>query len=276
MRNLWQLIFRYHVFLVFIVLQSIALAHLVSNNNYQESSFLNSSNRLVGEIYEQRSKISEYLRLQALNDTLAKENALLRSQGSDSFMPLNDGLIIINDTVHVRRYAHLPAKVVNNSVTRKNNFITIDKGRLTGIQPEMGVVAHGALVGIVKDVSDHFSAVMPVINNNFSASVRIKDKGYFGRVIWEGHDPEIARVIEIPKHIELVVGDTVVTTGYSSYFPEDILVGFVHDFNVPEGENFYQIDIKLATNFRKLRHIEVIHHLLAEEQRELEESLTAE
>jgi rod shape-determining protein MreC len=273
MRNLWRLIYRYHVFLVFMLLQSIALALLVNNNNYQQASFINSSNSLVGGIFKQRSKISEYLRLQALNDTLAKENALLRSQRSGAFLPLSDAVIIVNDTVHVRRYVHLPAKVVNNSVNRKNNFITIDKGSLTGVQPEMGVVAHGALVGIVKDVSEHFSAVMPIINNNFSASVRIKDQGYFGRLVWEGHDPEVAKVIEIPKHIQLQIGDTVVTTGYSSYFPEDILVGTVKQFEIPEGGNFYKIDIKLSTNFRKLRHIEVIHHLLVDEQRQLEESL---
>lgn len=270
MRSLWQLIYRFHVLLVFIGLEALAITLLIRNNNYHRSVFLDSSNEFVGSLYERRTEIAEYLKLQSINEELARENALLKSEASESFLKLTDNLAMVDDTLYLQRYAYMPARVINNSVNRVNNYITIDKGLQNGIDKEMGVASKGSVVGIVKDVSDHFASVMPLINVNFTLGVKLSQSDAFGRVVWNGEDPTIAQIIEVPRYANPLRGDTVVTSGYSSYFPEGLMVGTIESYEIPEGENFYQIDIKLSTPFHELSYVNVIHHLLQSEQQELE------
>lgn len=270
MRSLWQLIYRFHVLLVFIGLEVLAVALLIRNNNYQRAVFIDSSNQLVGTLYERRTEISEYLKLQSINEKLARENALLKSEAPESFLKLTDNLALVDDTLYLQRYAYMPARVINNSVNRVNNYITIDKGLQNGINKEMGVVSKGNVVGIVKDISDHFASVMPLINVNFTLGVKLSQSEAFGRVIWNGDDPTIARVIEVPRYANPLRGDTVVTSGYSSYFPEGMMVGTIENYSIPEGENFYEIEIRLSTPFHELSYVDVVHHLLQDEQLKLE------
>ena len=176
----------------------------------------------------------------------------------------------IEDTLYLRRYSFMPARVVNNSINRVNNYITIDKGSASGIRKEMGVIFGESAVGIVKDVSEHFASIMPLINNNFALGIKLKRSGAFGRVIWTGEDPTLARVIEVPRYANPSRGDTVVTSGYSSYFPEGMNVGVIENYKIPEGEDFYEIDIRLTTAFHELSYVQVIQDFLNEEQRELE------
>ncbi len=270
MRSLWQLIYRFHVLLVFIGLEVLAVALLIRNNNYQRAVFIDSSNQLVGTLYERRTEISEYLKLQSINEKLARENALLKSEAPESFLKLTDNLSLVDDTLYLQRYAYMPARVINNSVNRVNNYITIDKGLQNGINKEMGVVSKGNVVGIVKDISDHFASVMPLINVNFTLGVKLSQSEAFGRVIWNGDDPTIAQVIEVPRYANPLRGDTVVTSGYSSYFPEGMMVGTIENYSIPEGENFYEIEIRLSTPFHELSYVDVVHHLLQDEQLKLE------
>lgn len=270
MRSLWQLIYRYHIFLVFLLLEVAAIALLIRNNNYQRATFVHSANQVTGNLYEKRTEIAEYLKLQSINEELAKENARLRTAKGPNYQKLTDDLYLREDTLYLLKYEYLSGRVINNSVNRPNNYITIDKGSKNGIQKEMGVVAKGSVVGIVKDVSDNFASVMPLINTNMRVGVKLKRSGETGEVQWDGSDPAFATARDISRSANPLKGDSIITSGFSTYFPEGILVGTVENYRIPEGENFYVIDIRLTTPFHQLTYIEVIHNILADEQLELE------
>ncbi len=272
MRSLWQLIFRYHVFLLFLILQAVAITMLVRSNSYHYSSYVNASNLISGQLYEKRAVVAEYLKLQTINEELARENALLKSEAPLAFLKLGENIYLYNDTLHLRRYEYMPARVINNSVNRARNFITIDKGRRNGIDRGMGVATKGTVVGIVKDVSEHFAVVMPLINTGFNLSVKLDRSDAFGSIAWSGQDPTLARMKDVPRYANPLRGDSVTTTGFSTFFPEGLLVGTVESYRIPEGENFYEIDVRLSTTFYSLSYVDVIHNLLADEQRTLEEA----
>lgn len=166
-----------------------------------------------------------------------------------------DSLII--DSINVR-YRFIPAEVINNSVNRQNNYITLNKGRKDGIRPEMGIVGPAGIVGIITNVSDNYSTGPTVLNKRWRVSAKIKNSNYFGSLTWDGLNYRIAQLNEIPFHVELAVGDTIITSGYSSVFPEGIMIGQIEDFKIDSGDNFYEIDVRLSTNFMTLTYIEVI------------------
>ncbi len=271
MRSLWQLLFRFHVFLLFLLLQGVSLALLIRSNSFHHASYVSSSNHLSGLLYARRAVVAEYLRLQSINEELARENALLKSESPVAFLKLGDNIYLHNDTLHLRRYSYTPARVINNSVNRPRNFITIDKGLRNGIDRGMGVANKGVVVGIVRDVSEHFAVVMPLINIAFKMSVKLQRSNAFGSLQWDANDPAIIRMTDVPRYANPQRGDTVSTTGFSTYFPEGMLVGTVEDYRIPEGENFYEINVRLFAEFYRLSHVEVINNLLADEQKALEQ-----
>ena len=274
MKNIGQLIYRYHIFLIFLALQVAALWLLVQNNNYQRSTFINSTNSIVANLYDKRDEFSGFIKLRDRNDELKKENAQLRTYTLGNFNKLEDDVIEINDTLYFQQYAYIPAKVINLSLNSRNNFVTLNKGSILGIIPGMGVTSDGKIVGFVKDVSAHFSSVMPVINSNFEASVKLKKSNELGRLVWDEINPRYARVFEIPNHARISVGDTLITSGFGTYFPEGSLVGVIEEASVPKGHNFYEIKIKLFVDFYKLGYVEVVQYLLKDEQIKLEQQFS--
>jgi rod shape-determining protein MreC len=131
----------------------------------------------------------------------------------------------------------------------------------------MGVISNGSVVGVVSSVSDHFSVVLPILNPKFQESVKMKGSGDFGLIAWPpGSDPAYADVKDIPKHVQVSIGDTVLTTGYGSHFPSDLFIGYVSELNDQPEENFHRIKIQLATDFRKLSHVQVVSDILKQEQ----------
>lgn len=265
MRNLFQLIYRYHVFLIFLLLFVLSISLLVSHNRYHRAMFLGSTNNVIGQIYSKRSELADYLKLRQMNDSLAKENAMLRGMDRSYFLPLNEDMVLINDSVNSRMFRFISAKVINNSTQRQKNFITINRGSRHGIKPEMGVINNGNMVGIVKEVSENFSLIIPIINNSFKASVRLKESREIGLLRWPGNDPNYASVEDIPKHTVVEVGDTVISTGFSKYFPEGVVTGVVASHELKEGDNFHTITLKLACSFAQLDYVDVVDNLMREE-----------
>lgn len=270
MRNLFLLIYKFHVFLVFLVLFGFSFFLLVSENRFQRASFLGSSNATIAGIQARISGWRSYLNLYEINEQLAATNTDLYNKDYTNFLPLSDHYAIIEDTMYRRRFKYRTARVINNSVHRQKNFITLDRGSRQGITPEMGVVYQGAMVGVVKEVSEHFAVVTPILNNSFNASVRMKGSGEFGILRWDGRDEQIAWVENIPKHVRVQQGDTVMSSGFSTYFPPDILVGTVEVHEIREGDNFHTMSVRLFTQFRKLQYVEVVENLLEKEQRSVE------
>ena len=216
--------------------------------------------------------MNEYINLKATNKNLAQENARLRSLMPDAYYESNVLRNSVSDTIKHQQYSFIVAKVINNSMARRNNYLTLDKGSMQGVKPEMGVITSQGVVGIIKNVSAHYCTVMSMLHKDMRISAKFKNNNYFGSLAWEGTDPTIAVLKDIAKHVVFKTGDTVVTTSYSAVFPENILIGTVANADIKPGENFYNIRIKLSTNFSNLTYVYVVDNLLKSEQRKLEEA----
>lgn len=272
MRNLIAFIWRNNSFFLFLILEVLCAFLIVQNNNFHNATFINSANDVAGNIYGTVNNITKYFHLKEENEKLAHENAILHSISRESFTRIKGADSLVNDTIFRRKYIYQSAKVVNNSVNKRNNYITLDKGRNQGIEPETAVISSGGVVGIVKDVSDNFSSVLSVLHKDSKISARLRGSNYFGSLIWEGGDYKFATLKDIPTHVQLHKGDTIETNAFSSIFPEGVLIGFVESFEIKPGHNFYTIKIRLSTNFKNVTHVYVVKNLMKEEQRQLEEN----
>lgn len=271
MRNFIHFLVKYHIFLFFVGLQVLCFWMIYQNNTFHEASFVNSSNRMVGGIFRWKSNITQYIELQRVNDELAAENERLRNQLKGSFESVNDHFVMIDDTLAERKYRYKSAEVVSSTVNKQLNFITINRGSRQGLKPEMGVINTQGLVGVVKNVSEHFSTVIPIINLKYTASAEIQRTGNFGLLKWDGDDPLFANLNDIPQYVDVHVGDSIVTKGSSAIYPPGILIGTVSEVESVEGSNFQSIRVALGNDFNKLRYVYVVENLLKEEQLELEE-----
>jgi len=265
MKNILALIQRFYLFLFFIGLQIVALVFLFKNNNFYQAEFINHSTDLVGRVYSQRAQLSEYLRLGEIKDQLALENAQLRSMAPENFIPLRNDVDSIQDTTYFQRYYYRTAKVVNSSVNREKNYIVIDRGIDGDVRQDMGVISGGGVVGVVRSVSEHFAVVMPVIHADFITSVRHKRSGTSGSLRWSGGDPAIADVVDIPKNHPVEVGDTILTSGFSGFFPANINVGTVEEIDDSDND-YHLIKVRLGTDFRKIDHVLVVSDILKTEK----------
>ncbi|MEA3446684.1 MAG: rod shape-determining protein MreC [Bacteroidota bacterium] len=271
MRELFRFIQRIHFFLLFLLLEIIAFSFLVSNNSYQRAKFFNSSNFIIGHVYDSYSLMADYIYLNHKNEELLKENARLRYQSDklDYLLEKNN-----SDSVFSKPYSYIPARVINNSVKQHKNYITINKGENDSVQAEMGVVSPSGVVGITRFTSNNFTSVVSVLNNEIRISTKIKRLGYFGPLAWKGVDASEAFLMEIPVHVSISIGDTLVTSGYSTIFPEGILIGTIKEYEKKPGDNFYQIKVKLSVDFFKLGNVYIIKNHFKNEQLELEKATT--
>ena len=265
MKGLFHFIEKYHFPIIFVILEIIAFTLFINQHSYQRSRFLNSANRISGALFESYTQVSQYLGLRKANQLLAKENRqfhefVLNLPGSE---PKHSA---IEDQYHV-----FPARVINNSVNLQNNYFTINKGKKDSISPEMAVLAPDGAVGVVKAVSDHYSLCISLLNCKFSLSARLNKSDYFGSLSWDGTNYRFAYLHEIPGHVLLHPGDTIVTSGYSAMFPENIIIGTIDSYQKTQGEYFYLIKVKLAADFKNLRSVYIINNRLKKEQHLLEE-----
>jgi rod shape-determining protein MreC len=167
-------------------------------------------------------------------------------------------------------YRFISARVINNSVNKQYNYITLNKGKRDGIKVDQGIVNSDGVVGVITNVSESFSMGFSVLNKRWGVSAKLKKSGTFGPISWDGTDFRFANLTGIPFHVELAVGDTILTSSFSSVFPEGVFIGTIEEFAIPSGENYYNIKVKLGANFKALTFVEVIDNLKKEEIIELE------
>jgi rod shape-determining protein MreC len=179
----------------------------------------------------------------------------------------------VNDTLYKQQYEYISARVINNSYTKVNNYLTLDAGKNKGIQRDMAVISSTGVVGIVNDVSEHFCTVISVLNSKTRISSMIKKNGYFGSTVWSGGSPQTGSLLDIPSHAKVAVGDTVVTTSFSLY-PQNIMVGKVAEIGT-SGESFKEIKVKLSTDFQNISYVYIVRNLLKTERDTLEAKLNA-
>ena len=237
---------------------------LFQYNSYQSSVWFTSANAVVGKVYEWDAAVRSFFSLTRVNEELTLRNFYLERQVTQLRRLYGD---LTQDTTVMQRqeleflsqYKLIPAKVVSNTVDKANNLITIDKGRLDGIEKDMGVACGSGVVGVVYLVSSHYSVVIPVLNVPSSRiSCAIRGRGYFGYLQWYGGDPSVAYVEDIPRHARFKRGDWVETSGYSAIFPPGVLVGKVTNiYNSTDGLS-YRLKVKLTTDFACLRDVCVI------------------
>ena len=272
MRNLLAFIIRYHFLLLFLLFESLAMLLLVNSTYYQRSVMQSTGNALSGKFYSSISNVSEYLKLRRTNELLATENALLRQMKGISFIKTDTASFWREDTLYKQRYKYLVARVINNTVGKRNNYIMLNKGRRHGIDKDMAVITSNGVVGTVVNVSDNFAWVMSVLNKQTRISGRIRKNNQMGTVVWNGLNPLYGTLTDIPAHVKIAKGDTIVTSGFSYIFPANLMLGTIEDFRVEQGEHFYVIPFKFSVDFNSLDYVYVVKNLLKEEQQELEKS----
>ncbi len=272
MRNLLAFFLRYNSFFIFLMLEVICLTLAFRFNAYHKVSFVSASNSFTGNVYSTYSSFTDYMNLAQVNDSLSRENALLRSQLLSSYWDTEVNRDIACDVNMVQAYQFFDAKVISNSTTKTSNYLVINKGSKHGVTENMGVVTANSVVGIVMDVSENFATIMSVLHKDSKVSVKLKGLKYSGSLIWTGGDSRYALVKNIPKHVEIEPGDTIVTSGYSSIFPENIMVGTIESYDIASGDNFYLIRVNLSTNFETIEYVDVVNYLFSKEQNELEGS----
>ncbi|MBO6216843.1 MAG: rod shape-determining protein MreC [Prevotella sp.] len=262
MRNLIEFLSRYNHWFLFVLLEVASLVLLFRFNNYHGSVWFTSANAVSGKVLEAHSEMESYMNLAEVNEALTQRNVYLEHRLAQLEERLavkmsTDSLAgkLQNDSVH---YRLIPAKIVNNSIDKTENFITLDKGSADGVKKDMGVVSGTGVVGIVYLVSKHYSVVISVLNAKSNISCAIADRGYFGYLHWTGGASDIAYVDDIPRHAHFKKGDNIVTSGYSSVFPAGIAVGKISKvYNSPDGLS-YRLQVKLSTDFSTLRDVCVI------------------
>jgi rod shape-determining protein MreC len=270
MRTLIRFFQIHHMLFLFLILEGTAVFLLVQNNYIQRISFVSATNVVSGRIYEKIDNWRDYLHLKEYNEQLLSENIQLRNMLPNAFYPIDTVKIVRTDSLSQRRYEFSPARVINNTVNRQYNFITLDKGKNDGVEIDMAVICPEGIVGIVYGVSEHFATVLSVINRDFRVSAKFKKNNFYGSLAWDGRSHRYAVLNEIPLHVPVEVGDTLVVSGYSGSFPEGIPVGIVDKVEKKDG-NFYSIDVLLATSFRKLYYVTLVKDLMREEQQNLEQ-----
>ncbi|MFW5615250.1 MAG: rod shape-determining protein MreC [Prevotella pectinovora] len=263
MRNLLAFLAKYNHWFVFILLEVICFVLLFRFNNFQGSVYFSSANAVAGKVYEYNSSVTTFFNMSQSNKKLSERNLILEQQvrALTQYIATHHGDSLAMEQCQKQALAGfklIPAKVIQSTINREDNLITIDKGKADGIHEDIGVACGTGVVGVVYMASDHYSIVLPVINVNSNISVMIRKRGYFGFLHWKGTPSDIAYVDDVPRHARFALGDYVVTNGYSSIFPPGIMVGkILHVFNSSDGLS-YRVQLRLSTDFGKLRHVCVI------------------
>ena len=279
MRNLINFLLKYNYWFLFVILEVASFVLLFRFNNYQQSVYFTSANTVVGAVYEVSGCISSYFHLKSVNEDLLDRNMLLEEQINNLEKALKERQL---DSIAVNSIRKMPqkdyqlfkARVIKNSLNLADNYITLDKGSSSGIHSEMGVVDGNGIVGIVYETSPSYSVVISVLNSKSNISCKIVGSDYFGYLKWEHGDSRYAYLKDLPRHAEFNLGDTVVTSGFSTVFPEGIMVGTVDDMSDSHDGLSYLLKIKLATDFGKLSDVRVIARNGQQEQKELENKTT--
>jgi rod shape-determining protein MreC len=238
---------------------------------------MNAANRISGKTYATYSGVGEYLNLRKINDSLMAENAALRAHLYESKYDNRIDSGSVTDSISkktVQHFTYITAHVIRNSVNDAANLIYLDRGRLQGVEKQMGVINANGIVGQVVSVTDNYSVAMSVLHKDFKVSVKFKKNEFFGNMHWDGINSTTASLEDIPKHVQVKVGDTLITSGFSQLFPRNIMAGTVRSVKMQPDKNFLEITVNLSTDFGNLHYVYVVNNIRREELHQLD-SLTS-
>jgi rod shape-determining protein MreC len=242
---------------------------MLMNNRYQKAAFINSANAITGGYYSALSNVQSYFTLKKENQQLQKENAKLRT-AMLNFPSLTEDLAFFEKDSNINIF---PAQIISGQISGKNNYFLINKGSQDGVHKDMGVISSDAGVGITVNVSSKYALVLPLINMNSKISAKIKKNNYKASLIWDGQDYRYALLIDIPNHLKLSQGDTILTSGFSFYFPENLLLGTIEEYYQEKGKNFNRAKVKLTVDYDRLKNVYLIENFSKIEQDSLLKSM---
>lgn len=272
MRSLIQFILKYQNFILFLLLELASLVFIINKNSYHNAKFYTWSLATMGNVYERQSELSDFFSLKETNEELANENAILKELLIKGSSPSTTALLSIQDPLADKDVDIIPAKIVHASVNHQYNLFTINVGKKDSVGVDMAVVGSLGVVGVIKSVSQNYAMVMPLVNVQYRVSSKFKNSDYFGTLRWDTHDYRYASLEGIEEHVDVVIGDTIVTSGYGATFSEGIMVGTI--VSVAEGEEgvFHAISVKLATDFKRVSYVYVMKNNTREERVSIEQT----
>ncbi len=261
MNNLLQFVIRYSAFLLFLLLEIVAVTLVVRYNENQQSIFNHSSSILVGKLYEITENAIHYNRLQVTVDSFAIETALLKEtifnleRSLQKIAPAEKPL----DSCILETYQVIEARVISNTINQRNNHFTIDRGFKDGVTTGMGVVSAHGIAGIIDHAGAKYSTATSILHSAVRISASIQRNEYFGALVWKEIDPGYMILEDIPKQAIILVGDSIVTSGYSFIFPKGIFIGTVESFWTEGGSNYYTVEVRLHEDIARLNQVYVIN-----------------
>ena len=261
MNNLLNFFVKHSAWFIFAIYVILSLVLLFKDNPYQQSVYLTSANSVSAAVYRALNNVTSYFHLRDINESLQERNAALEMELIELRNQMADMELLSPDSLRHKvkgQYTFVMAQVISNSIAQPNNYITINRGYLDGISPEMGVIDQNGVVGIVNVVGPHAARVISLLNPHMRLSCKLKGSGFFGSLVWDGKSPQLAVLEELPKHITFNKGDTIVTSGYSAVFPEGIIVGTIEGLARGMSDSFVSLRIRLTTNFSQLSSVRVI------------------
>jgi rod shape-determining protein MreC len=273
MRNLIAFFRRFRVFLVFVVLQIFALSAYFTFLNFPRSQYLTSASTVSGAVLTVRNDVTKHFNLSKNNDKLQQENSWLRQHLPLSFQRLRNRTYEIDDTLFHQQYLYIPATVINSTVTKMNNYFTLNIGYRQGIKRGMGVFSDKGIVGIIHNTSEHFSVVKSVLTENINIDVMIEPIGLFGLLKWDGRDPRRGSITGISNDLKIKKWSKVVTRGGSGIFPRGLMVGHIEKLNPVEGKPLWDVVMRYSEDYRSLQRVYVIKNLMQAEQDTLEANI---
>lgn len=267
MRNIILFFAKHGSTFLFILLEIICFILIINFNNNQKSIYLHSSNLVSGKLYKEKQRLVDFFSLSEQLDSLQEENArlmrrVLYHEGYGKSIEIDSGQF---------NFQLIPAKIINQSINSRNNYLTINKGTSHGIRADMGVIDKNGIIGIIQGANTKYARVLSLLNSKSRISAKIKNKGYYGNIVWRNLDTQRLDLEAIPTHATVAVGDSIVTSGYSTMFPSDIFIGTIETYDTKKGASNYNITVKLNNNFSNLQHVFVIDNTAQNFQKTIEQ-----
>lgn len=261
MNRLFKIFSKYYVLILFIFLQTLSIIIIVQGKNYHRSLFINSVNSVTGDTYTAISNYRQYFQLREDNIELAQENARLLNITRTAVRKLNDRYLLIEDTLYKQRYTYRNAQVVSNSIDKEDNYVIINLGEKDGVMEDMGIITTKGVIGIVVQVSDHYSKAISFLHSDSRVSCKIKRNDASGELHWMADNHLKAKVLDLPLTTRVFKGDTIITSGYSSIYPKGILLGVVTEVSQNQSTQMLDVRVDLTQDFNALNHVFVVENL---------------
>ena len=259
--------------MLFVLLQIFALSTYFTSLSFPRSQYISSASAVSSTILEGKNSVTKYWNLGENNKFLQEENIRLRKKISSSFIRLNSKLVKIEDTLYQQQYEYIPGQVINSSCNKRNNFFTLNIGRRQGVKRGMGVFSDNGIVGVIHNVSEHYSVIKSVLTESINIDVIIESSGAFGLLKWDGRDPRRGSISGISNDMKIKKWSNIVTRGGSGIFPRGLMVGKIEKLKTIEGKPLWDVTFKYSEDYRKIQNVYVIKNLLREEQEKLEQEI---